>query len=271
MCADSRTAMPDARAAHTPGMSTPQKRQPRCRPTGGRYAETEHTEPEVTLNAAPKPARRRTPKGGTSTLTLPDGTTVSNTTSVGRYTHALVLPPEDPELVRETRTARLAAIDAQIGLIDQALSGTGRNLAMQSNAFHSPGEDPDLRADGAHSYDGFKIRLMADDWETMVAQTWCDSRQMVQGAYDEHGVHSADGVQHARDYLSGQATAVRNVLVEERAGHLRALEELDAGIYDLGGYKAVTWSGMAGSLEASLADWAKREPTRPPYVAEVDA
>lgn len=253
-------------------MSTQQqKRQPKGRPTGGRYASTEHGEPEVALSPAPKPVRRRTPKGGTSTLTLPDGTTVSGTTSVGKYTHALVLPPEDPELVREVRTARLSAIDKQIGLIDQALSGTGRNLAMSSNGFHSSGEDPDVRADGAHSYDGFKIRLMADDWETMIAQTWCDSHQMVEGHYDEHGVRSPDGVQHARDYLSGQATAVRNVLVDERAGHVRALEELDAGTYDLGGYRVLSWSGMEGNLKASLPDWDKREPTRRAYVTGVDA
>jgi hypothetical protein len=160
-------------------MTTKSARQPKGIPVGGQFAATSHAEPDVSLAA---PAAKTSPKGRTTTVTLPDGTVATRTSKTMVYTHAVVRSAEVPELVIANRENQIAYSEKIIKDIDDALVNPVFKI---SRRFNDRDRDPDMSYDGTTpSYHGFEAHLMSADGKTRLYSTHCNSKGLCEGVYD---------------------------------------------------------------------------------------
>lgn len=228
-------------------------RQPKGVPVGGQFAATSHAEPEVGLTA-PKVSSR----GRTTSVTLPNGTVANRTSKTKEYTHAVVLGPEEPELVIKNREARIRSAQADIAAREEALKDP--KFAKKQRFRDS---DPDHDHRGEPVYYGYEYYLMPADGSREPLETIRgNSKGDTQGCYDpETFDYDVRKVGRAVPELKHQTLLRIKQAKESIVENQSDIEAVKNGTYDFGSYGVPSWSSrldLAQKAANQYAGWTRR-------------
>jgi hypothetical protein len=236
-------------------------RQPKGVPVGGQFAATAHAEPEVSLTAP-----KVTSRGRTTSVTLPDGTVATRTSKTREYSHAIVLGPEDPELVIKNREARILSAEKAIAAREEALKDPKFTKRPRF-----PGDrDPDVGYQGRPVYHGFEYNLMpADGGREPLETIRGNSKGDTEGTYDPE-TFEFDIKTHGRAVKELKHQTLKRIkdAKDSIVTNQATIESVKNGTYDLGSHGVPAWSSrldLAQKAAAQYAGW-----TRPVTVVPVD-
>jgi hypothetical protein len=229
-------------------------RQPKGVPVGGQFAATAHAEPEVSLTAP-----KVTSRGRTTNVTLPDGTVATRTSKTKEYSHAVVLGPEEPELVIANREARIRSAEAAIAAREEAL----KDPKFTKKRRFRDDRDPDLNYGGTEpAYNGFEYALKSTDGRENLEDKWGNSKGDTQGCWDpetfEYDVHKLGRVvPQLKLQTLERIKRAKESIVENQAD----IEAVKNGTYNLGSYGVASWSSrpdLAEKAANQYAGWTRR-------------
>lgn len=261
-------------AAHYKNMTTPTARQPRGIPVGGQFAATSHAEPSLALGSEPEPVetpKKKSSKGVTTTVTLPDGTKASRTSKNGNYTHAVVVSAQIPAKVRAVQEANIVQYEENLKVVRDALAAE-KLPARIKQRFRD--KDPDVGYDGKPSYNGFEAWVPdpRGDGKGTLASTWCNSKGVSQGVYNrETREYDREARQHATVSLRTSLLEREERLVQSIQECRDDIEAIDNGTFKPNGPGVCRWTSREDlGRKAASGEFAFYAATRDVTVVPVD-
>lgn len=206
-------------------------------------------------------------KGRTVFVTLPDGTVVDRTSKSMHYTHAVICSPEDTALVRRLAEVEIERHQKEVDDIDAALA---EPLKIRSVRLSRGRDDPDLDYLGEPVYNGFEYRAYSTDGKRVLKTVRGNSKQEVQGCYDEDGVYQHDRIEKVFAAMPGHLKSRRSTVRSFIEKAQNTINAVDAGTYNAGTWAVWGFSGSASNAEKTARSNGNSTPTRSFSAVEVD-
>lgn len=209
-----------------------------------------------------------TSKGRTVYVTLPDGAVVDRTSKSREYTHAVVATPEDPERVKIESKRLIEESQLVINDIDEALAA--EKLTIRRSQRFRDGRDPDVDYKGNPVYNGFEYKVYSADGKRVLADVWGNSKQEVQGNFDEDGNYDSKKIVKVFPAAASRLAEKRRLHQSSVDKHLATVESVEDGTYNVGGWAVYSFSGSAANAEKAARSSQGYTPSRRFTVMPID-
>lgn len=223
---------------------------------------------EWTPDAITPTSPRVTSKGRTVFVTLPDGVVVDRTSKTRAYSYAIVASPEDPEAVKAEARLAIEVSQAVIDDIDGALAG--EKLRIRGRRRFNDNRDPDLSHRGEPVYSGFEYKIYSADGKRELGYVWGNSKQEVQGCYDEEGGYDGKTITKVFPAAAGRLAEKRRLHQEAVDRAASTIKSVEDGTYSIGGWAVYSFSASAANAEKAARASQGYTPTRRFAVMPID-
>lgn len=174
---------------------------------------------------------RLSPKGRTVSVTMPDGSVITRTSSTRHYTHAVVATPRKPEVVREQIRKYISDDEAMLAAIEEALRQETLTI-REDHRNASPGPDGVLK----------HIAYTVPGPRRYLAFCQGTSDRVVTG-YSDADSKWHSGTCTVEEALTHSLKADRKSLEDRLKAGREVVASIDDGTYDPGPWAAISFSG----------------------------